>query len=191
MHVVNESDVCLVGFDQVDLVGGYYDAGDNVKFGLPMAFTVTMLSWSVVEHRGRLAAAGELGHALQAVRWGADYLAKAHARPDVLYVNVGDGNSDHACWERPEDMDTPRRAYMVNATHPGSDVAAETSAALAAASLVFRARDPAYSSKLLRAARQVFDFADRYRGSYSNSLSSVVCPFYCSYSGYQVNNSTT
>ena len=58
-------------------------------------------------------------------------------------------------------------------------------AALAAASLVFRSRDPAYSSKLLRAARQVFDFADRYRGSYSDSLSSVVCPFYCSYSGYQ------
>lgn len=33
---------------------------------------------------------------------------------------------------------------------------------------------------------QVFDFADRYRGSYSDSLSSVVCPFYCSYSGYHV-----
>ncbi|KAE8801649.1 cellulase [Hordeum vulgare] len=84
-------------------------------------------------NRGRLAAAGELGHALEAVRWGADYLAKAHARPDVLYVNVGDGDSDHVCWERPEDMDTPRRAYMVNATHPGSDVAAETAAVLAAA----------------------------------------------------------
>ncbi|KAH9321924.1 hypothetical protein KI387_016563, partial [Taxus chinensis] len=26
----------------VDLVSGYYDAGDNLKFGLPMAFTVTM-----------------------------------------------------------------------------------------------------------------------------------------------------
>lgn len=33
---------------------------------------------------------------------------------------------------------------------------------------------------------QVFDFADRHRGSYSDSLNSVVCPFYCSYSGYHV-----
>lgn len=33
---------------------------------------------------------------------------------------------------------------------------------------------------------QVFEFADQYRGSYSDSLSSVVCPFYCSYSGYNV-----
>jgi hypothetical protein len=45
----------------VDLVGGYYDAGDNVKFGLPMAFTVTMMSWSVLEYGNQMAAAGELG----------------------------------------------------------------------------------------------------------------------------------
>ncbi|GAB2217236.1 hypothetical protein Droror1_Dr00000408 [Drosera rotundifolia] len=29
-------------------------------------------------------------------------------------------------------------------------------------------------------------FAIEYRGAYSNSLDSTVCPFYCSYSGYKV-----
>ncbi|KAL5208268.1 hypothetical protein ABZP36_032703 [Zizania latifolia] len=177
--------------DQVDLVGGYYDAGDNIKFGLPMAFTVTMLSWSVVEFgdmmpRGFLGfGGGQLDNAKEAVRWGADYLLKAAtATPDTLYVQVADPYQDHRCWERPEDMDTPRTVYKVTPQSPGSDVAGETAAALAAASIVFRGCDPAYSAKLLQAARQVFDFADRYRGSYSDSLSSVVCPFYCSYSGY-------
>ncbi|XP_037437870.1 endoglucanase 4-like isoform X2 [Triticum dicoccoides] len=169
----------------VDLVGGYYDAGDNVKFGLPMAFMVTMLSWSVVEFGGAMPG-GQLANAEAAVRWGSDYLLKAAtATPGALYVQVADPYQDHRCWERPEDMDTPRAVYKVTPQSPGSDVAGETAAALAAASLVFRAREPAYSSRLLRAARQVFDFADRYRGSYSDSLSSVVCPFYCSYSGYQ------
>ena len=144
---------------QVDLTGGYYDSGDNVKFGFPMAYTVTMLSWSVVEHGARLAAAGELGHALEAVRWGADYLARAHPGPDVLFVQVGDGDSDHACWERPEDMDTPRKAYMVNPSNPGSDVAAETAAALAAAAVVFSAPAPGgdrqYAWTLLTHAKQV------------------------------------
>ncbi|KAM7465502.1 hypothetical protein LguiB_013064 [Lonicera macranthoides] len=28
----------------VDLTGGYYNAGDNVKFNFPMAYTTTMLS---------------------------------------------------------------------------------------------------------------------------------------------------
>ncbi|KAL6629744.1 hypothetical protein ACP70R_029509 [Stipagrostis hirtigluma subsp. patula] len=168
----------------VDLVGGYYDAGDNVKFGLPMAFTVTMLSWSVVEFGDGVPRA-QRDAARAAVRWGADYLLKAAtAAPDTLYVQVADPYQDHRCWERPEDMDTPRSVYKVTPQSPGSDVAGETAAALAAASLVFRSCDPAYSSKLLRVAQKVFDFADRYRGSYSDSLSSVACPFYCSYSGY-------
>jgi endoglucanase len=73
----------------VDLVGGYYDAGDNVKFGLPMAFTVTMMSWSVIEYGDQMAAAGELGHAADAIKWGTDYLVKAHPEPNVLYGEVG------------------------------------------------------------------------------------------------------
>jgi hypothetical protein len=74
---------------QVDLVGGYYDAGDNVKFGLPMAFTITMLSWSVVEYGHHIRSAGELQHAMEAIRWGTDYLLKAHPQPNVLWGEVG------------------------------------------------------------------------------------------------------
>jgi hypothetical protein len=72
----------------VDLEGGYYDAGDNVKFGLPMAFTVTMMSWSVLEYGEQMAAAGELGHAMEAVKWGTDYFVTAHPEPNVLYGEV-------------------------------------------------------------------------------------------------------
>lgn len=167
----------------VDLVGGYYDAGDNVKFGLPMAFTTTLLAWSVIEFGSSIH--NQLDNAKEAIRWSTDYLLKAAtASPNALYVQVGDPNQDHRCWERPEDMDTPRNVYKVSPQNPGSDVAAETAAALAAASIVFKDSDPSYSSTLLHTAQKVFDFADKYRGAYSDGLSSVVCPFYCSYSGY-------
>ncbi|KAF9669311.1 hypothetical protein SADUNF_Sadunf14G0094400 [Salix dunnii] len=167
----------------VDLVGGYYDAGDNVKFGFPMAFTTTMLSWSVLEFGGLMK--GELQNAREAIRWATDYLLKATAHPDTIYVQVGDAKKDHSCWERPEDMDTPRSVYKVDKNSPGSDVAAETAAALAAASLVFRRCDPTYSKLLVRRAIRVFQFANKYRGAYSNGLKKYVCPFYCSYSGYE------
>jgi endoglucanase len=52
-------------------------------------------------------------------------------------------------------MDTPRTVYKVDPSTPGSDVAAETAAALAAASLVFRKSDPAYSSRLVARAKKV------------------------------------
>ncbi|OAY61854.1 endoglucanase 17 [Manihot esculenta] len=167
----------------VDLVGGYYDAGDNVKFGFPMAFTTTMLSWSVIEFGGLMK--GELQNAKTAIRWATDYLLKATVHPDIIYVQVGDANKDHSCWERPEDMDTPRSVFKVDRNSPGSDVAAETAAALAAASLVFKKSDPTYSKLLVRRAIRVFQFADKYRGAYSNGLKKNVCPFYCSYSGYE------
>lgn len=73
---------------QVDLVGGYYDAGDHVKFGLPMAYAVTMLSWSVIEFEKEIVDAGQLEFALDAIRWGTDYFVKAHRQPDLLWVQV-------------------------------------------------------------------------------------------------------
>ncbi|XP_058100374.1 endoglucanase 6-like [Magnolia sinica] len=167
----------------VNLIGGYYDAGDNVKFGLPMAFTVTMMSWSIVEYGKQMAASGELGHAMDAVKWGTDYLIKAHPEPNVLYGEVGDGTNDHNCWQRPEDMTTDRRAYRVDASNPGSDLAGETAAAMAAASLVFRQSNPAYANELLTHAKQLFEFADKYRGKYDRSIS-VAQKYYASYSGY-------
>ena len=72
----------------MDLVGGYYDAGDNVKFGLPMAFTVTMMSWSIIEYGKQMASSGELSNAMEAIKWGTDYFIKAHPEPNVLYGEV-------------------------------------------------------------------------------------------------------
>ncbi|MQL76980.1 hypothetical protein Taro_009372 [Colocasia esculenta] len=169
--------------DGVDLTGGYYDAGDNLKFGFPMAFTATLLAWSVIDFGRNMG--DQLGEALSTVHWATDYLLKATAVPETVYVQVGDAFRDHSCWERPEDMDTPRTVYKVDRAHPGSDVAGESAAALAAASIVFRSRDPAYSRRLLDRAVEVFEFADKYRGAYSSSLRAAVCPFYCDFDGYQ------
>ena len=68
---------------------------------------------------------------------------------------MGDGNSDHPCWERPEDMDTPRTVYKIDANSPGTEVAADYAAALSAASIVFQKIDAAYSSRLLSQSKSV------------------------------------
>lgn len=70
------------------MVGGYYDAGDNVKYGLPMAFTVTTSAWAAIAYPSELQAAGEMTNLRAAIRWGADYLLKASAGRNRLYVQV-------------------------------------------------------------------------------------------------------
>ncbi|KAM3688058.1 hypothetical protein ACJW31_10G121700 [Castanea mollissima] len=166
--------------EKVNLIGGYYDAGDNVKFGWPMAFSVSLMSWAATEYKKEISSAKQLGHLRTAIRWGTDLILRAHTSPTTLYTQVGDGNSDHQCWERPEDIDTPRTLYKITSESPGTEAAAEAAAALSAASIVFKGVHSNYSKKLLSQSKSLFEFADKYRKSYSAS-----CPFYCSYSGYQ------
>uniref|UniRef100_A0A6I9QMZ9 Endoglucanase n=2 Tax=Elaeis guineensis var. tenera TaxID=51953 RepID=A0A6I9QMZ9_ELAGV len=158
---------------------GYYDAGDNIKFGWPMSFSVALLSWAATEYKAQISAAGQLDYLHSAIRWGADFILKAHTSPTTLYTQVGDG-SDHSCWERPEDMDTPRNLFKITESSPGTEVAADAAAALASAYMVFESVDPDYATKLLEEAKALFEFADKYRGSYQAS-----CPFYCSFSSYE------
>ncbi|KAK1321674.1 Endoglucanase 5 [Acorus calamus] len=101
-----------------------------------------------------MAASNQLEHALSAIRWGTDYFIRAHKQPNLLWAQVGDGDSDHGCWERAEDMKTPRTAYKIDPEHPGSDIAGETAAAMAAASIAFRPYNSSYSNLLLLHAKQ-------------------------------------
>ncbi|XP_010261879.1 PREDICTED: endoglucanase 16 [Nelumbo nucifera] len=163
----------------VDLVGGYYDAGDNVKYGLPMAFTITTLAWGAIFYRAELQAAGELHNVQDAIRWGTDYFLKASSKRNTLWVQVGDPVKDHQCWVRPENMDSPRTLLKIDSNTPGTEIAAETAAALAASSIVFRKTDRLYSRKLLNKAKVLFLFSKAHKGTFDGE-----CPFYCSYSGY-------
>jgi hypothetical protein len=167
----------------LDLTGGYYDAGDHVKFGFPMAYSVTVLSWGLLSYHGGYESAGQVAQAEAAIRWGCDYFLKAHSSSMTLWGQVGDGDADHAYWGRPEDMTMNRPAFKIDTSAPGSDLAGETAAALAAASIVFYGSDPSYSSTLLDAAKDLFAFADQYRQMYHISIPAAA-NFYQSFSGY-------
>ncbi|GFY94642.1 glycosyl hydrolase 9A1 [Actinidia rufa] len=157
-----------------DLVGGYYDAGDAIKFNFPKSFAMTMLSWSVIEYSAKYEAAGELNHVKDLIKWGTDYFLKTfNSSADTIgsiaaQVGVGDTSggptpNDHYCWMRPEDIDYPRPVYEC---HSCSDLGAEMAAALASASIVFK-DNKAYSQKLVHGARTLFKFARDQRGRYS------------------------
>jgi endoglucanase len=167
-----------------DLTGGLYDAGDHVKFGFPLAFTATALAWGAIEFQAGYSASGQLPYLKSNLRWITDYLIKCHTAPNELYGQVGNGGTDHAWWGSCEVMQMARPSYKIDATHPGSDLAGETAAALAAASMVFATDDPTYSATLLTHAKQLYTFADTYRGKYTDAITDASA-YYNSWSGYQ------
>ncbi|KAL8459136.1 hypothetical protein ACS0TY_036561 [Phlomoides rotata] len=158
---------------KLDLSKGMYDAGDHMKFGFPMAYTATVLSWAILEYGDQMKAVDQLEPVQDSLKWITDYLINAHPTDNVLYIQVGSPKADHSCWERPEGMKEDRPLTQVNTSFPGTDVAAETAAALASASLVFKASDSSYSASLVKHAKQLFTFADKYRQSYSISIPEV------------------
>lgn len=168
----------------VDLTGGWYDAGDHVKFGFPMAFTATQLAWSVYEYQDAFEQTGQLDEALDNIKWATDYFLKAHTAPNELYGQVGSGSVDHSWWGPAEVMQMERPSYKIDASCPGSDLAGETAAAMASASILFESENPSYSQTLIEHAEQLFNFADTYRGAYSDCITDAT-DFYNSWSGYQ------
>jgi hypothetical protein len=178
-------DSCLNDGSDVglDLTGGWFDAGDHVKFNLPMAYTVSMLAWSVYEYKDELEKSGQLPYVMAQIKWASDYLIKCHPEKYVYYYQVGDGNGDHRWWVPAEviDVQAARPSAKVTKQNPGSTVTAETAAALAATAAVFKDSNPSYAATCLQHAKDLFDFAETTQSDkgYTEALN-----FYTSNSGW-------
>ncbi|CAG2224740.1 E3.2.1.4 [Mytilus edulis] len=157
--------------DGHDLTGGWYDAGDHVKFNLPMAMSAHVLGWGLEKFKDAYEHAGKLNDMYDCLRTPLDYFLKCWIPSQQTYwVQVGDGGADHAFWGRAEDMHMGRPAYKIHPGAPGSDAAGNTVAALAIGAVVFKEKDAGYSAKLLEAAKSLYEFAKSNPGIYSNSV---------------------
>ena len=172
----------------LDLTGGMVDAGDNMKYTFPMAQAMQTLAWGAVENRQAYVDSGQLTWLMNQLRWGNDWFIKAHPSPNVLYHQVGFTASDHNYWipsvSTPYVTDSRTHAYKIDPTCPGSDVAADVAGAMATASIVFRPTDPTYANTLLTHAEQLYNFADTYRGVFSDCIIAEDPDVYRSWSGY-------
>jgi hypothetical protein len=163
-----------------------------MKFGLPMAYSMSMLAWSVGEYQDAYAKSGQLDEALEAVKWGTDYFLKGIVTDDAgvkeFYGQVGQSTVLKDYWGSHESLETSgieRPSYKIDRQNPGSDLAAETAASLASASIIFRNVDSAYADKLLTNAKLMFDFAEQYQGKYSDAIGNTERKgSYESYTGY-------
>ena len=77
----------------LDLEGGYYDAADYMKYTFPLAWTMTMLSWSALEHRSTLEDLGLWDKYVHVIEHGAKYLMKANPEQRTLVAVVGQGSA--------------------------------------------------------------------------------------------------
>jgi endoglucanase len=160
------------GNGKVDLSGGFHDAGDHVKFGLPASYTASVLGWGMYEFQSAYQATGAWAHSLDEMKWFSDYFLRSlftDASGNVVAFNyqVGDGSVDHAYWgpsELQSSTTYPRPAYFATAETPASDQTAGAAAALAVEALVVKSSDAAYAARCLTAAKALYAFSVAHRG---------------------------
>ena len=65
------------------------------------------------------AASGNTAYILDTLRWVSTYFIKCHHADLAFTAQVGDVTTDHALWERAEDMQEARPSADINPSAPG------------------------------------------------------------------------
>ena len=58
-------------------LGGWYDGGDNVVFVFPLAHTITMLAWSIIDFKQGFERAREYNNYVQGIGFGSHFTEKS------------------------------------------------------------------------------------------------------------------
>ena len=124
----------------LDVSGGFHDAGDHVKFGLPQGYAASMLGMSYYQFKDAFEELGQTEHLKTITDYFCDYFKRCtvYEGNDVIAFcyQVGDGGSDHAIWSAPENQDSLERpAFFADASNPATD---EVSVAIAALALNYK-----------------------------------------------------
>jgi endoglucanase len=164
----------------VDASGGWFDAGDYLKFTETASFTDALLLFTLRSYPGGVSSPAALA---AEARFGVDWLAKLwnpQQRSLVLQVGIGDGNGssilgDHDLWRLPQADDrstakpgspafyaTHRPVFLAAA--PGAlispNLAGRVAADFGLCAQVFATSDPAYARNCLLDGEQIYDQAD-------------------------------
>ncbi|KAJ3723121.1 9 glycosyl hydrolase [Lentinula raphanica] len=181
----------------LDLTGGYYDAGDYIKVAFPLSFTLNSICWGAVDFGMGYDISNQTSYLDSMLRWGLDWLIKMHPSSDTLYVEVADTGIDNAYWGGDQNIPGPRPSFQINDTSPGTDAAAGVSAAFASCSYLYYGgalspttigkssvnstapaslKNTTYADTLLTHAVQIYDLAVNASGGmtlYQNSVPEV------------------
>lgn len=169
-----------------DLSGGWYDAGDFVKFGLPFSSTVYILlkgydvfpnGYSDNDSWDKFDAKDNIPDILNEVKFATDYILKAVINSSTVVYDVGDGDADHAC--NLNGCGGPTNSSSVG-NRParladGADVPGLYAASLALMSQLYREYDSKYADSCLSKAKEAYQAGWSKR---SKGVSSQFGPFY-------------
>ncbi len=146
----------------VNLNGGFHDAGDHAKFGLPQAYSAFVLGMSYDAYKDAYTSSKQSGHLKTITTHFADYFVNctvldssgSNVEAFCCQVGQGGGGYDHGYWGAPENQTNANRPiYFTNNGAPSTDIVC-----LSAAALVMQYKNFG-GDKYLSTAKKLFAYA--------------------------------
>lgn len=144
--------------------GGWYDAGDHVKFNLPMAYSASMIAWGLYQYPDGIEKCGEMTNYVNNLTFALDYFAACDLGDEVIY-QVGNGQDDHSWWGPAELVEYGMKDQNISNDRPYysgrkcSAALGEMAAALAAGYCALQGKSDKVDS-YLEHAKNIFAIAD-------------------------------
>lgn len=144
--------------------GGWFDAGDHLKFSLTNAYTASVLSWGLMQYGDAVKKAGLYDTYLKNLKWGLDFV-QACDLGDSVIGTIGDDAFDHVWYGSPEVYMRKYNLKQGTEDRPYDTITcvttvAEMSAALAGGYIVFKDTDPETAKGYLEHAESLFKLAN-------------------------------
>lgn len=149
------------------LDGGWYDAGDYIKFGMPFGYAVYCLlkgydifpsAYADSYKADNSSGTDGIPDVLNQVKFATDYLIKAVINESTIILDVGMASEEHQTWGV---VNAGGRDASKCLTCSGADIPATYAACLALMSTVYRKYDAAYADECLAKAKVAFKFAKK------------------------------
>jgi hypothetical protein len=156
------------GGDNLDgspLDGGWNDAGDYIKFGMPLSYVVYCLlkgydifpsSYADNYKADNSIGADGIPDILNQVKYATDYIQKAVISDRLIVLDVGLAAEEHRSMDV---VNTQGRSATQIVKCDGGDIPAVYAADLALMSVLYKKYDAAYSTQCLEKAKTAFAFA--------------------------------
>jgi hypothetical protein len=153
--------------------GGWFDAGDHVKFNMPMAYSAAILGWGLLEYGDNLSELEKTEVNLN-VQYALDYLVACDTNDipelgitDEVVCQVGVGGPDHKWWGSPEiaelEVKYGEMGERAIETTDSTCVTGQMSAALTVGYLICKEDYPEKADLYLEKARHYFELANTSR----------------------------
>jgi endoglucanase len=167
----------------IDASGGWWDAGDYLKFVETHSYTVALMLEGVRDFPNQMGAASTSSNFIAEAKFGLDWLQRMwddNSRTFYYQVSIASGGhsyvGDHDIWRLPQVDDTYQncispyeficnRPVLLNTAGGAGatispNLAGRMAASFAECYQVFKASDPAYANQCLLSAEHIFDLAN-------------------------------